>query len=264
MEELMKVKSFDKFLEEMQKIDNKLITEDVKNELIEIFNGAVEMKAAEMKTELKNEMLTEAEELKTNMVTEAEELRDEIITEAMEFKEKLIDTIDSLLDESVNDFFEKYEENIEEDVKYVFYENFFNTVKAAYEKNNFQLNESDVDVISSLKKKLNEKDETLNEKTDLIFDLKRQLQIERGKIIFNERTSHMGDMEKAKFQNLIGEMEFADENDIAKKIDLFLEKFSDVEIENDDDSDISDISEIGIKVDEKINDDIVKKWAIQI
>lgn len=254
------MKSIEKFLAEMKKLDTSgdLITEETVNELTEIFNAAVDVRATELKNKLKEEMTTEAEELKGEMTTEAEELRDEIITEAEEYKNKLIDTLDTFLDETVNEFFEKYEDQIEDDIKLVFYENFFNHVKEGFEKHNFELNESDIDIISSLKKELKRKDETINEKTEEIYNLRDSVLKEQATVMLNEKTKDMTDMEKSKLYGLLEDVDFSSVEEAKKKVDLFIEKFNDVELENEEDE---------IKIDfptssgNRNDRDIVKKWA---
>jgi DNA anti-recombination protein RmuC len=251
----MAVKSFDKFLEELKKIDSNLINESTANDLTEIFNAAVDIRAEEMKNELKEEMLKEATDLKEEMTGEAERLRDEIVTEATEFKEKLIDTIDRVLDETVNEFYEKYEDNITDDIKLVFYEKFFNDVKSSFEKHNFNLHESDIDVVSSLKKKLEEKDSELNEKIQHIYNLQDELLGEQVKVILNEKTKELTDMEKNKLFGLLEDVEFNSVEEAERKIDLFMEKFSDVDIT------INEMEETPIKITGKSDDNVAQKWA---
>lgn len=256
----MAVKSFDKFLEELKKIDSNLINESTANDLTEIFNAAVDIRANELKNELKEEMLKEATELKKEMTGEAETLRDEIVTEATEFKDKLINTIDRVLDETVNEFHEKYEDNIVDDVKLVFYEKFFNDVKSSFEKHNFNLQESDINVVSSLKKKLEEKDDELNDKIQQIYSLQDDLLGEQVKVILNEKTKDLTDMEKNKLFGLLEDVDFNSVEEAERKINLFMEKFSDV-----GSSTINEMNETPIKIAGKSNDDnIAQRWANSI
>lgn len=256
------MKSIEKFLENMKKIDTsgQLLTEDSINEIKEIFEAAVDVKATELKNQLKEEMENEAKELKEEMTTEAETLRDEIITEAEEFKDKLIDTLDKVLDESVNDFFEKYEDQIEDDMKLVFYENFFNHVKDGFMKHNIELSETDIDMISSLKKTIEKKDEIINEKTNEIYELEENVLAEQARNILDKKTKDMTEMEKSKLYGLIEDVDFNTLEEAEKKINLFIEKFDDVELQNEDE-DTFDIDNPVVKTGKEYEKNIAGKWA---
>lgn len=265
------MKSFDKFLEEMKKIDGNLITEEVINELTEIFNAAVDVRAIELKNELKEEMIKEAKELKEEELNEARELRDEIITDAEEYKTKLINTMDTFLEETVNKFFEKYEENVEDDIKLVFYENFYQHVREGLEKYNFEVSETDIDVISSMKKKLEEKDEIINSKTSEVYQLKENVLAEKVKVILNKKTKDMTEMERIKLYNLVEDVKFENEDDAERKLNLFIEKFQDVDMSNDDNDDKNKEMSFNRTYDKKrilkkeLNEnEIAKKWANSI
>jgi len=254
------MKSIEKFLNEMKKIDTsgELITEDTINELTEIFDAAVDIKATELKKQLEKEMTEEAETLKTEMVTEAETLRDEMVTEAEEFKEKLIDLLDKVLEKSINEFFDKYENQIEDDVKLVFYENFFNHVKDGFEKHNIELAETDIDMITALKKKLAEKDDVINSKINEIYELEENILGEQIKNVWNEKTRDMTDMEKAKLRGLIGDVDFSSLEEAKRKLNLFIEKFDEVEMEDQEEQENSFPA---IKTNRQTsNDKIVSTW----
>jgi len=209
------MKEIKKLLKEtFSKLGPDVLTDDVLTEMVEVFEGAVEMKAAENRETIQEEL----------EVKNREELAD--------FKSNLVETADKFLEEAVSEYLVE-DDKIGMAVENEVYSKLFTGIKEVFAENNLTLPAKDGKMIDRLKEQIDSLKSELNESKSEVFELREDVLKEAALRVFNEETSDLTENEVEKLQKIMEEVEFDTVESLQSKIEIFKKNFLKEDVSTD-------------------------------
>ena len=213
-----------KMLKELfSKLGPEVLTEDVLDEITEVFNGAVDMKTAALRETIQEELEVKNRE------------------ELAEFKTNLVETADKFLEEAVSEYIVE-DDKINMAIENEIYSNLFTGLKEVFAENNLKLPAKDARMVDRLQEQIESLKEDLNTSKSEVFELREEVLKEASLRVFAEETSDLTENEVTKLQKIMEEVEFDTVESLKTKIDIFKKNFL-KESEGSEDDDEKVVSE---------------------
>lgn len=193
-----------------ESVDKEVLTEDLKKKIADGFEVAIEAKVQERLETTKKEL---EESIKTSN-------NEEMIT----FKNNIIDTMDKVIDESINEFIAENKEGIEEATKSEMANDFFGKIKSLFESQSIEIPTEDKSMVESLKTE----NESLKKESNTRFVNEQKL-IEKVRdyqqvMAFNEKTKDMTEIQIEEAKEFMDTFACEDIQDFNSKLSLVIEK----------------------------------------
>ena len=205
------------------------LTEDFKFKAATIFEAAVKNKVEDIRSELtesysaKEATLVESFAQKEKALVEEFEAK---LTEAKaDFEVQLSEKIDAFHDTLAEQWLKHNEVALEAGLKAELTESFIDGMKSLFEAHYVDLPEEKFDIISEMESKNVELEKTLSEQIQYAAELKGKYDSVTRDVIIKESAKGLTDMDAARLNKLVEDVEFENETTFAKRVSLIRESF---------------------------------------
>jgi len=188
------------------------LSEEFKEKTAIIFETAVKTKLSEEVTRLEEQY--------------AEELAEEVET----IKTDLVGKVDSYLNYVVETWMEENKVAIENGLRTEIAEGFMNGMRDLFVESYVEVPESKVDLVDELAEQVSELEEKLNATTGDAISLAEELETYKRNTIIAEASRGLADTQAEKLSELLGKVDFEDEESFVKKVNTVKESYFSKEI----------------------------------
>ena len=148
-----------------------------------------------------------------------------VAEEVEQFKTELTEKVDSYLDYVVKEWMQENELAIDRGLKGEIAEDFISGLKALFEEHYIDVPDEKYDILEGQAQKIEELESKLNETIDTMTAMnKEKNQLVREQVIAQVSTD-LADTEKEKFEGLVEDVEFTDEESFAEKLNTLKENY---------------------------------------
>lgn len=148
-----------------------------------------------------------------------------VAEEVEQFKTELTEKVDSYLDYVVKEWMQENELAIDRGLKGEIAEDFISGLKALFEEHYIDVPDEKYDILEGQAQKIEELESKLNETIDTMTAMnKEKNQLVREQVIAQVSTD-LADTEKEKFEGLVEDVEFTDEDTFAEKLNTLKENY---------------------------------------
>ena len=183
------------------------LSEEFKEKAATIFETAVKTRLAEKEMKMKKKMEDEMEE-KTASI-----------------KEELVEKVDSYLNYVVEEWVKNNELAVESGIRSEIAEDFISGLKNLFKEHYIDVPEEKYDVLEAMAKEKEELEKKLNEEIEKNVELSKSNSTFSKEKIFSEASNGLADTETEKLKELAENIEFKDEQDFSKKLDVIKESY---------------------------------------
>lgn len=231
------------------------------NELLEALKAKLgeEVITEELASDLKTQVDVMINEKVQEQLAEKEtELEEKNAEEMTEFKDSLVESIDSYIEYAAEEYLKENEIALEAGYKVYAAEKILESIKGVFKEVGLEIPEEEVDRVKEIESELDEKKETLNEKMNEIFEMKRQSFEYEKAVSFMKKTADLSEAKISEVHDLMEGLEYKDIEDFEKKVEFVLEKVNKKSSKNGDDND--DFEELDEEIDHKNNVSSIDKY----
>jgi len=183
------------------------LSEEFKEKAATIFETAVKTRLAEKEKEIQAKSEKEVEE-KVSAV-----------------KEELVEKVDSYLNYVVEEWIKDNQLAIDRGIKSEISEDFISGLKTLFKEHYIDVPEEKYDVLEAMAKEKEELEKKLNEEMAKNVELSKSNSTFSKEKIFSEAADGLADTETEKLKELAENIEFKDEQDFSKKLDVIKESY---------------------------------------
>ena len=183
------------------------LSEEFKEKAATIFETAVKTRLAEKEKEMKMKSEKEVED-KVSAV-----------------KEELVEKVDSYLNYVVEEWIKDNQLAIDRGIKSEISEDFISGLKTLFKEHYIDVPEEKYDVLEAMAKEKEELEKKLNEEMAKNVELSKSNSTFSKEKIFSEASDGLADTETEKLKELAENIEFKDEQDFSKKLDVIKESY---------------------------------------
>ncbi len=183
------------------------LSEEFKEKAATIFETAVKTRLAEKEKEIQAKSEKEVEE-KVSAV-----------------KEELVEKVDSYLNYVVEEWIKDNQLAIDRGIKSEISEDFISGLKTLFKEHYIDVPEEKYDVLEAMAKEKEELEKKLNEEMAKNVELSKSNTTFSKEKIFSEAADGLADTETEKLKELAENIEFKDEQDFSKKLDVIKESY---------------------------------------
>lgn len=205
------------------------LTEDFKFKAATIFEAAVKNKVEDIRAELSESYSAKEATLVESFAQKEKALVEEFeakLTEAKaDFEVQLSEKIDAFHDTLAEQWLKHNEVALEAGLKSELTESFIDGMKSLFEAHYVDLPEEKFDIISEMESKNVELEKTLSEQIQYAAELKGKYDSVTRDVIIKESAKGLTDMDAARLNKLVEDVEFENETTFAKRVSLIRESF---------------------------------------
>lgn len=204
-------------VEEMFSADKNL-SEDFKEKASTILEAVINTEITQEKVRLAEENEEFQEQLEEQYIEALQE-------EANEIFENLTDQIDVYLDYVVENWMKENEVAIESTVRTELAENFIKGMHTLFTENYVTVPDSEIDIVSEMKEKIDSLEAQLNETIDEKLSLEEMVDSVNREAILDEISEGLAETQVEKLRTLSEGVEYTDEETYYKKLNILKENF---------------------------------------
>lgn len=217
---------------------------DVKESLAKIFEGAkIDEKVKSDLETLFNAVVAE------KVIRKCDELSDKYESELEEALEKIEESIDKYISYVADEWMNENELAVEKGIRQEISENVLAGIRNLFVENYIEVPEEKIDLVAEAEDTIEELTAKLDETTNTILSLKKEIDEMKTEKIVNELATELTETEKEKLSDLISEFKYEDDSSYKEKVSLVIEKYFGKENKTDE------------KINENTIDDRVKMYA---
>jgi len=187
------------------------LSEEFKEKAAVIFEAVV----SERVTERVNE---EVERLEEDFSSKFEE-HAATVTEDLEKK------LDTYLDYVVEEWMKQNELAIERGIRSEVTESFINGLKVLFSEHRISVPDDEVDLVAEMADKIEELESKLNEETDTVLSLRKDLDEAKKVEVFEEISDDLADTQVEKLRSLTEGLEYVDLDDYRRKVEIVKDNY---------------------------------------
>ena len=167
--------------------------------------------------------------LKTKLSEEVERIEsayeERLAEEVVAQRDELVEKVDSYLNYVVENWMEENRVAIQSGLRTEIAENFMENLKGLFVESYVDVPESKVDLVDDLAEQVEELEESLYDTTARAIDLGEQVELLVRHAIINEATHDLADTQVEKFETLVEDLDFEDEDSFAQKVSTVKESY---------------------------------------
>lgn len=202
-------------------LEKDVLTEELMDNIGELFENAVTVKVAKMKKSLQ------------------EEVKDDVREELGEFKEKLIETMDKWLNSLADEIIQENRVEIVENMQHEINQKLVEGIVNVFDSHNISLPKSTRNALDEITEEKDSLQERLNETISENLMLKDEVLKNRGLLVFAEETETLTFTQKEKLKTLLEDVDIDDLDEFRRKIKLTKDHF----LSEDYSGDVGDVLE---------------------
>lgn len=183
------------------------LSEEFKEKAAVIFETVVNEKVESQVKQLEEEFSTKLDE------------QVEVITEDLTKK------MDTYLDYVVGEWVEENKLPIERGIRSEITESFINGLKGLFAEHRISVPDEEVDLVAEMAEKIEELEKKLNEETDSVLTLRKELEEAKKSDVFAEVCEGLADTQVEKLRSLTDGLEHVDLEDYRRKVEIVKENY---------------------------------------
>lgn len=193
---------------------------DVKESLAKIFEGAkIDEKVKSDLETLFNAVVAE------KVIRKCDELSDKYESELEEALEKIEESIDKYISYVADEWMNENELAVEKGIRQEISENVLAGIRNLFVENYIDVPEEKIDLVAEAEDTIEELTTKLDETTNTILSLKKEIDEMKTEKIVNELATELTETEKEKLSDLISEFKYEDDSSYKEKVSLVIEKY---------------------------------------
>lgn len=193
---------------------------DVKESLAKIFEGAkIDEKVKSDLETLFNAVVAE------KVIRKCDELSDKYESELEEALEKIEESIDKYISYVADEWMNENEIAVEKGIRQEISENVLAGIRNLFVENYIEVPEEKIDLVAEAEDTIEELTAKLDETTNTILSLKKEIDEMKTEKIVNELATELTETEKEKLSDLISEFKYEDDSSYKEKVSLVIEKY---------------------------------------
>ena len=193
---------------------------DVKESLAKIFEGAkIDEKVKSDLETLFNAVVAE------KVIRKCDELSDKYESELEEALEKIEESIDKYISYVADEWMNENELAVEKGIRQEISENVLAGIRNLFVENYIDVPEEKIDLVAEAEDTIEELTSKLDETTNTILSLKKEIDEMKTEKIVNELATELTETEKEKLSDLISEFKYEDDSSYKEKVSLVIEKY---------------------------------------
>lgn len=193
---------------------------DVKESLAKIFEGAkIDEKVKSDLETLFNAVVAE------KVIRKCDELSDKYESELEEALEKIEESIDKYISYVADEWMNENELAVEKGIRQEISENVLAGIRNLFVENYIDVPEEKIDLVAEAEDTIEELTAKLDETTNTILSLKKEIDEMKTEKIVNELATELTETEKEKLSDLISEFKYEDDSSYKEKVSLVIEKY---------------------------------------
>lgn len=193
---------------------------DVKESLEKIFEGAkIDEKVKSDLETLFNAVVAE------KVIRKCDELSDKYESELEEALEKIEESIDKYISYVADEWMNENELAVEKGIRQEISENVLAGIRNLFVENYIEVPEEKIDLVAEAEDTIEELTAKLDETTNTILSLKKEIDEMKTEKIVNELATELTETEKEKLSDLISEFKYEDDSSYKEKVSLVIEKY---------------------------------------
>ena len=167
--------------------------------------------------------------LKTKLSEEVERIEsayeERLAEEVVAQRDELVEKVDSYLNYVVENWMEENRVAIQSGLRTEIAENFMENLKGLFVESYVDVPESKVDLVDDLADQVAELEESLYDTTANAIELGEEVEVLKRHAIISEATHDLADTQVEKFETLVGDLDFEDEDSFAQKVSTIKESY---------------------------------------
>ena len=167
--------------------------------------------------------------LKTKLSEEVERIEsayeERLAEEVVAQRDELVEKVDSYLNYVVENWMEENRVAIQSGLRTEIAENFMESLKGLFVESYVDVPESKVDLVDDLAEQVGELEETLYNTTAQAIELGEQVEVLKRQAIISEAVHDLADTQVEKFETLVEDLDFEDEDSFAQKVSTIKESY---------------------------------------
>ena len=167
--------------------------------------------------------------LKTKLSEEVERIEsayeERLAEEIVAQRDELVEKVDSYLNYVVENWMEENRVAIQSGLRTEIAENFMESLKGLFVESYVDVPESKVDLVDDLAEQVGELEETLYNTTAQAIELGEQVEVLKRQAIISEAVHDLADTQVEKFETLVEDLDFEDEDSFAQKVSTIKESY---------------------------------------
>ena len=214
--------------------EDNVLTEDFKSKLKNVYEASVVTKANEVIADAVKTLHETYEQDKENFASELNEQYNDKVDE-------LVESIDSYLNKSVEDFYEKNSVAIENSIRSNISESFMTKLKDLFESHYIDIPDHKVDMVDELSEEVETLKEQLEIEIEKNISLKQDIEKNKRKEIFDDISEGLTLIQKEKFKHLSESVQYKDINNFKVQLEDIKDSYFSskrILVENKDDFEI--------------------------
>lgn len=205
------------------------LSEEFKFRAATLFEAAVKNQVEDIRETLSEDFNKQKQELTEAFAEKQAQLETQFetsLTEAkQEYKVQLSEKIDAFLDTLAEQWLSHNEVALEHGLKTELTESFIDGMKSLFEAHYVDLPEEKFDVVSEMETKNAELQKTLSEQIQYAAEIKANYDSVTRDIIISESAKGLTDLDQARFNKLVEDIEFGDKETFKKRVGMIKESF---------------------------------------
>lgn len=205
------------------------LSEEFKFKAATLFEAAVKNQVEDIRETLSEDFNKQKQELTEAFAEKQAQLETQFetsLTEAkQEYKVQLSEKIDAFLDTLAEQWLSHNEVALEHGLKTELTESFIDGMKSLFEAHYVDLPEEKFDVVSEMETKNAELQKTLSEQIQYAAEIKANYDSVTRDIIISESAKGLTDLDQARFNKLVEDIEFGDKETFKKRVGMIKESF---------------------------------------
>ena len=160
--------------------------------------------------------------LKTKLAEEVERIEssyeERLAEEVVAQRDELVEKVDSYLNYVVENWMEENRVAIQSGLRTEIAENFMESLKGLFVESYVDVPDSKVDLVDDLAEQVEELEETLYNTTARAINLGEQIEVLKRHAIISEAVHDLADTQVEKFETLVEDLDFEDEDTFSQKV----------------------------------------------
>ena len=160
--------------------------------------------------------------LKTKLSEEVERIEsayeERLAEEVVAQRDELVERVDSYLNYVVENWMEENRVAIQSGLRTEIAENFMESLKGLFVESYVDVPESKVDLVDDLAEQVEELEESLYQTTANAIELGEEIEVLKRHVIISEAVHDLADTQVEKFETLVEDIDFEDEDSFAQKV----------------------------------------------
>ena len=167
--------------------------------------------------------------LKTKLSEEVERIEsayeERLAEEVVAQRDELVEKVDSYLNYVVENWMEENRVAIQSGLRTEIAENFMESLKGLFVESYVDVPESKVDLVDDLAEQVAELEESLYDTTANAIELSEEVEVLKRHAIISEAVHDLADTQVEKFETLVEDLDFEDEDTFAQKVSTIKESY---------------------------------------